>query len=85
MTVIVIEGKGKKMAILIENMKMPNGCVHCKLLHGMHRQQHENGKKTLYVGCRLKDEWNFVDDSGRRADCPLKEVKVDGSKITWRS
>lgn len=64
------------MAIIIENMEMPRGCVHCKFLHGMHRSEKEDGTKTLYVGCRVMDEWNFVTDSGRREDCPLRDART---------
>lgn len=66
------------MAILIENMEMPRGCAKCKFLHGLHRMKDNDGVNTLYVECRITDDWGFVSDSGRRKDCPLR--RVEGKK-----
>ena len=63
------------MAIIVETMDMPRGCIHCKFLHGIHKSKDDDGTKKMYVGCKVMDEWGFVGDSGRREDCPLTEVK----------
>ena len=54
------------MAIIIENMKMPDNCAVCPL-----------NEYEMTFACAITGKRYNWWDPGRRSDCPLREVDED--------